>query len=273
MKLRLFVLLVLTSSLPSCSNRGDQQAGGRSIADSSGGTVALGIGSPRSYQPTSATGSGAIAGTISLSGTPRDSIVAVGKDSKLCGDSANVADMSSVANTLVWIDGISTGKPLPDARRETLTIENCQIDPRVTAVVTKSTINIFSRDRVAHGPRFYREGASEPIASLHTVDAGQVVPSEKIASAPGIVEVRCDEHPFVRAYVAVFDHPYFAVTDEKGAFKIDGLPPGTYTVKLWHEGLAKPAAQRVVVGPNGTSRLDVALTLDAGTAAPSTVGR
>ena len=114
---------------------------------------------------------------------------------------------------------------------------------------------------MAHGPTFYREGGAEPIEHIHTVDAGQLVPSEKIASLPGIIEVRCSEHPFARAYIAVFDHPYFAVTDERGAFKIDSLPPGTYTVKVWHERLAKPVEQRVVVAPGGSGRLDLSLAL------------
>ena len=266
MKLKLFFVVALLSSLPACSERSDaavpRGARGR-IVDSSGGTVALGIGSGNAYS-TSRTASGAISGTISLQGTPRDSIVAVGRDAKLCGDSAHVHETltngTSLANALVWIDDISAGKPFPDERRQTLTIDRCRFEPRVMAVVTKSTINVFSKDKVAHGARFFREGAEQPVETIHTVDEGQIVPSEKIAAQPGIVEVRCSEHPFARAYIAVFDHPYFAVTDAHGAFTIDGLPPGTYTVKVWHERLVKPVEQRVVVGPNGASRLDAALT-------------
>jgi hypothetical protein len=268
MKLKLFGLFALLSSLATCSDRGDAGARGRNtVVDSSGGTVALGIGTPRVYRPaaTTATAAGAISGKISLEGVARDSVVAVGRDAKVCGDSAAIVETEAkgngLASVLVWVDGITSGKPLPEVRRETLTIEKCRFEPRVMAVVTKSTINVFSRDRVAHGPQFYREGAAHPIEEIHTVDAGQVVPTEKIASVPGIVEVRCSEHSFARAYIAVFDHPYFAVTDEKGAFKIDGLPAGTYNVKVWQERLMKPVDQRVVIGPDGVGRLDLALAL------------
>jgi len=257
-------IFALLSSLPACSGQSDAaQAQGQNrgrIVDSSAGTVALGITSRTAYRPGAAAG-GALAGTITLQGAAADSVVAVGKDANYCGDSATVRDVDSPANSLVWIDDIATGKPFPDVRRETLTIEKCRFEPRVMAVVKKSTINIFSRDKVGHGPKFYREGAGEPIESVHTVDAGQVVPSEKIAAEPGIVEVRCDEHPFARGYIAVFDHPYFAVTDEKGAFRIDGLPQGTYNVKVWHEGMERPAVQRVAVGPTGEARLDATLAL------------
>lgn len=231
--------------------------------DSSGGTVALGI-KKLAYRP-SAAGAGAVAGVVRLQGEAGDSIVPVTKDARFCGDSANVhevlAENGNLANALVWVDGITGGKPLPEMRRETLTIDKCRFEPRVTAVVTGSTINVFSRDRVAHGPKFYREGATEPVAEIHTVDAGQVVPSEKIAAAPGIVEVRCAEHPFARAYIAVFDHPYYAITEGDGTFKIDGLPPGTYTVKVWHERLAKPIEQSVVVSAGGVGKLDVQVAL------------
>lgn len=268
MKLKVLLVLAFLSSLPACSERSDAAVPGNSrgrIVDSSGGTVALGIGAGSGYRATGAA-VGAIGGTITLQGVPTaDSLVAVGKDAGLCGDSAAINETSasgtSLANVLVWVDDVSAGKPLPERRRETLTIERCRFEPRMMAVVAKSTINVFSRDKVSHGPKFYREGADEPIESLHTVDAGQVVPSEKIAAKAGIVEVRCAEHPFARAYIAVFEHPYFAITDAQGAFKIDALPPGTYNVKVWHERLAKPIEQRLAVGANGTARLDATVAL------------
>ena len=192
-------------------------------------------------------------------------MVAVGRDAKLCGDSAVVnevaANGNALANALVWVDSVSVGKPLPEVRRETLTIERCRFGPRIMAVVRGSTVNVFSRDQVAHTPVFYREGNAEPVDQMHTVDDGQVIPSEKIARQSGVVEVRCKLHPFARAYIAVFDHPYFAITDAQGAFTIDGLPPGTYNVKVWHERLEKPMVQRVVVGPGGVARLDASLAL------------
>jgi hypothetical protein len=267
MKLSLLGLFVLLSSLAACANGGDAGARGRrgTVVDSSAGTVVLGLGTTRSYRPVATAATGSISGTIGLQGIARDSVVAVGRDAKVCGDSAAVVqtDISGngLANVLVWVEGVTSGKPLPEVRRETLTIEKCRFEPRVMAVVAGSTVNVFSRDRVAHGPRFYREGAAEPIEEIRTVDAGQVVPSEKIAREPGIIEVRCSEHPFARAFIAVFDHPYFAVTDEKGAFKIDGLPAGTYTVKVWQERLAKPVEQRVVVGQGGVGQLNVSLAL------------
>jgi len=261
-------LFLFLSSLPACSDNSAAAALRNSrIVDSSAGTVALGIGGEKAYRPTALTGTGAIAGAITIQSAARDSVVAVIRDANLCGDSAKVTETSagatggSLANVLVWVEGMASGKPLPEIRRERLTIEHCRFEPRVLAVPTGTTINVMSRDRATFTSRFYREGAGEPVDQIHTVDAGQVVPSEKIADKAGLVEVRSTQHPWVRAYIGVFDHPYFAVTDARGVFTIDSLPPGTYTVKVWHERLDTPMEQRVVVGPGGASRLDLALAL------------
>lgn len=272
MKCQLLLALAFLSPLPACSTENSDAAipfKRTTMKDSSSGTVTLGI-APSRYRPNGVAvngGAGSISGTIALGGgvVLKDSVVAVGRDAKLCGDSAVVsvveANGGSLANALVWVDSIPAGKPLPELRRETLTIEHCRFGPRIMAVVRGSTVNVFSRDPIAHTPVFYREGKGEPVDQMHTVDDGQVVPSEKIARQSGIVEARCKLHPFARAYIAVFDHPYFAVTDASGHFTIDGLPPGTYNVKVWHERLDKPVVQRVVVGPGGTSRLDASLAL------------
>jgi len=166
----------------------------------------------------------------------------------------------AVPNALVWIDSMTTGKPLPEERRQTYNVDSGGFEPRVLAVVSPSTINVFSRHRGSHNVRFYRQG-NGAVDSVRTVDEGEVVPSERIAAVPGIVEVRDAAMPSARGYIAAFNHPYFAVTDARGAFTIDGLAPGTYTVKVWHEGMTEPVAQRVVVDGGGTGRVDVQLGL------------
>lgn len=265
-KFKLVGAFLLFGSLAACSGDAALPRGARGdVVDSSAGTVALGI-RVGTYRPAVLGANGSIAGSISLAGTPADdSTVAVNGDSMLCGDSASVTQTSSdggaLGNVLVWIEGVTSGKSLPEVRRETLTIENCAFRPRLMAVASGTTINLLSRDHTTYTSRFYREGAGVPVDEIHMVDAGQVVPSEKIAGKPGIVEARRTQHPWARAYIAVFDHPYFAVTNERGDFTIDSLPPGTYTAKVWHERLEKPVEQRVVVTPSGTARIDAALTL------------
>jgi hypothetical protein len=272
-KLSIAGIFLLSSVLACSGGEAATLRGARgAVKDSSAGTVALGLGTPVAYRPAAAaTGTGAsLAGTITLkprSAPPKpDSLIAVNRDQKTCGDSVRLTDIpangSTLGNTLVWIDGVTSGKPLPELRRDRLVIQNCQFEPRVMAVPIGTTINIFSADGIEHDARFYREAAGDPIDEVRTFNYGSVVPSEKIAKAPGIVEVRSRLRPYARGYVAVFNHPYYAVTDANGVFKIEGLPGGTYTVKVWHEGLTKPTEQRVTIAPNGSGRLDVALPLE-----------
>jgi hypothetical protein len=262
MKLSIAGLLLLSSLLPACSDSGEaaEAPGGRGRTESvSGGTVALGI-QQLTYRPMAVGTTAALAGTLQVDTLARDSVVAVTRDQKICGDSATVTQ-AAVAGALIWVDGINAGKPLPEVRRQQIVLERCRFSPRVLAVVSGTTINVLSQDRAVITSRFYREGAPEPVAEIHTVDAGQVVPSERIADKPGMVEIRTVQHPWSRGYIAVFDHPYFAVSDDQGRFTISDLPPGTYTVKVWKERMAQPTEQRVVVGPGGAGRLDLTLAV------------
>ncbi|MEX2178411.1 MAG: carboxypeptidase regulatory-like domain-containing protein [Gemmatimonadaceae bacterium] len=256
-------LLALLSSLLACGDRASRDAG--RIEDSSAGTVSLGLGTRQPYRAVAVGTPASLAGTVLVRGQLNDSIVGTGVDPRTCGDSATVREVlardSSLANALVWVDGITSGKPLPTLRRATLTFERCRVLPRVLAVTAGTTVNVFANDPVAHDVRFYRESRGEPVARVQTFDAGQVVPSETIADESGIVEARCTRHPWVRGYIAVFEHPYFALTDERGAFIIEGLPAGSHTVKVWHEGLEQPLVRQVTIGAGGSGRLNVTLAL------------
>jgi hypothetical protein len=65
------------------------------------------------------------------------------------------------------------------------------------------------------------------------------------------IPVKCNIHPWMRSYIAVFKHPYFAVTDKNGNFELKNLPPGTYTIKAWHEKLGT-AIQKVIIDASET---------------------
>ena len=66
-------------------------------------------------------------------------------------------------------------------------------------------------------------------------DPGQLVPSSKALAKPGLVEIRDDKHPWIRAFVAVAPHPFVSVTDVDGKFLFEGVPSGTYQLVVWHE--------------------------------------
>lgn len=253
------------SSLQGCSDRTAAAVPAeKATVETSEGAVLPRFDDARRYRPLTLSAVGSVGGTISLQGAVADSTVRVPREG-LCADTAAAADTAVAtgprAGVLVWIDGVAAGKALPEKRRETLTIEHCRFVPRVLPVLRGTTINVLSRDRLTHQLRFARVDADAPAVEIRTMDAGQVVPSEQIAERTGLVEARDEHRPWVRGYVAVFDHPYFGVTDAHGAFKIESLPPGTYTLKVWHERLNQPDEQRVVIAPGGMGQLELTLTL------------
>jgi Carboxypeptidase regulatory-like domain len=165
----------------------------------------------------------------------------------------------TLANTLVWIANVKTGKPLPMEKRADLSSENCLLDPRVQAVVVGTTLNVINDDKALHRLVFTKLGTHDTLTVTPFFNAGQMVASERLAKAPGIVEVRCAQHPATRAYIAVFDHPYFAVTEKDGSFKIDSLPPGNYRMMVWREGAAKPVEQQIQITTGGVAKVDLML--------------
>ena len=67
--------------------------------------------------------------------------------------------------------------------------------------------------------------------------------------------IKCDVHPWMNAWTAVFDHPYFSVTSNDGSFTIENLPAGTYDVEIWHERLGTQTSS-VTVGENASASVD-----------------
>jgi len=138
------------------------------------------------------------------------------------------------------------GHAVMDQRNETFV-------PHVLAITTGTTVDFPNSDRFYHNvfslsktARFdlgrYAAGHSRPIRFDH----------------PGIVRVFCDIHSHMNAFILVFSHPFFAMTDEEGRYRIEGVPPGTYNVVAWNEGTASEP-RPVTVPDGGVAELDFTL--------------
>ena len=215
------------------------------------------------YSVTEVVSPGRLTGTVTVAGDiPADSIVRPTSDVTTCGaeltDAAIEHDGPSLGGAVVWLEGLRTGKPLPLVRRYDVVNEGCLIAPRIQAAIVGGTLNIRSLDPVTHRTRLIRQGMDKPVALVTETDEGQVVPLDHALDTPGQIEVRCDPHPWTRGFIAVFDHPYFAVTTTNGGFAFDSVPPGTYTVRVWHERLGT-VSREVVVPPDGVVSVDLEL--------------
>ncbi len=155
--------------------------------------------------------------------------------------------------------GIANGKAFAEDKRAELASDQCALEPRVIAMATGTTVNVVNYDRALHTLIFMRAPSRDTLTKMPFFNAGQVVASERLAAHPGLVQVTCAQHPWMHATIAVFGHPYYAVTDTSGRFTIDSLPPGTYTVQAWTQGLARPKSQRITINAGGLARVDMDL--------------
>ncbi len=216
-------------------------------------------GNAPSYVTIDVTRGGRIAGRIEAGNdAPIDSIVRPGSDHDVCGtafvDSTIRRTDGGVADAVVWLTDARSGKPLPLARRFELEHRRCRLLPRVQAVIAGGTLNLLSNDRAQHQSRFIRSAGAATVAVVGQYDDGQVVPLEEVLAYPGRIEVRCDRHPWTRAWLLAFDHPYYAITDRNGTFAMDSIPIGRYRLMSWHERLGV-VEREVVVRADSTTAI------------------
>lgn len=144
-----------------------------------------------------------------------------------------VGDDGGLGNVFVYVStGIDEDFPAPPEPR-VLDQRGCVYTPHVVGVQSGQYLEFHNSDRTMHNlhtrPRF-----SRPMNRGHVQGAGPI--RTRFVEPEIMVEVTCDVHGWMKAYVGVVDHPYFAVTREDGTFSFPTrLPPGTYTVTAWHE--------------------------------------
>ena len=164
-----------------------------------------------------------------------------------------------LGGAVVWLADVRAGKALPLERRYALTIANCEYAPRVQAVLAGGTLNVLSEEEVPHRTSLVRQASRDTTDVVRQFLAGQLVPVRDAIAQAGLVEVACERHGWSRAWVAVFDHPYHAVTGADGAFSLPQVPPGDYTLMAWHPGLGR-SEQRVTITGGGTATVELRLS-------------
>ncbi len=200
----------------------------------------LGLG--QGYQVVTVAHGGTIAGTVKWSGPmPHLARMTIFKDQQICDpDSAKTRDLDrlvvgpqdGVANTVVFLRNISSGKPmdLPE-RRRFLDQKHCRYEPHVLLVPASGTLHMKSSDAVLH--TIHMEGAA-------TYNLPFPFPDKVISRdmpVAGLVSLKCNGgHTWMNAEMMVVPHPYYAVTDEAGKFELSQVPPGKYEIIAWHEG-------------------------------------
>ncbi|MBT8365333.1 MAG: hypothetical protein KJP23_11570 [Deltaproteobacteria bacterium] len=179
-----------------------------------------------------------------------------------------VKGLRSPANVLVYLTKAPSGSMDLSKTNFVMDQRNLEFIPHVLPVLVGSTVQFPNNDKVDHNIFSMSRTKKFNLGSYKPGDSKAV-----LFDKPGIVELRCDVHAEMAAYILVMKNPYFAVTDKNGHFEIldssyfkqaglegaTGLLPGKYFIKTWHEKL-KTQKKAIVVAEHGEVTIQLGLS-------------
>lgn len=191
---------------------------------------------------------GMISGEVKFAGTPpAPEKIAATKDQEVCGKTEKVNEALLVGpnkglqNAVVSITNIQKGKKMP-TEGATLDQKDCRYTPHVLLSPAGADVTILNSDGILHNIHTY----STKNPSFNKAQPKFKKEMKEKFAQPEAVKLTCDAHGWMNGWLIVQDHPYYAVTDANGAFKIADVPPGDYELKFWHETLGE-TTQKVSV--------------------------
>jgi len=247
------------------ASAGDEQAaGGEAMAeapqDPEAGTEAI-----KALQKGSATLTGTITYVGQVPNLPpidmnADPVCASKHDGSVPNETLVLGDGNTVANIFVQVkDSFAQGDYPAPSTPVVIDQRGCLYHPHVVGVLAGQPLQFWNSDAILHNvhgtPEANREFNLGMPGTLHDKSVTLNTPEE-------FVHVKCDVHPWMKAFVAVMTHPYFDVTGKDGTYSIK-VPPGTYTVEAWHEKLGT-RTQEVTVGDGETATVDFQLDVPKG---------
>jgi len=205
---------------------------------------------------------GTIEGHVRLAGKlPGNAVIRMGMDPK-CADINRGRQVvqeefalekdGSLGNVFVKLAGEFPATPVP-ADVVLLDQTDCLFAPRVVGARVGQTLRFENSDPLLHNVH----GISATTNNWNVAQPVQGMKSDvELAAEDGMLQIKCDVHRWMNAWIGVVDHPYFAVSDRTGSFTIHDVPAGQHTVVAWHEKLGS-LEQKVGVTPGGTAEVEL----------------
>ena len=168
-------------------------------------------------------------------------------------DAISVNPNGTLSDVFVYVkSGLEGKKFAVPATPVTIDQKGCWFHPHVIGIQTGQGLSVTNSDPVTHN--------IHPLAQInrewnHSQGSGDAPLARKFTKPEVMIRVKCNIHSWMRAYIGVLDHPYFAVTGADGSFEIPNLPPGDYVIAAWQETLGAQD-QKITVTPAGTIEAD-----------------
>ncbi len=213
---------------------------------------------------------GTITGTVTFDGKPpalkplsmdADPVCAKKHTAPVPNEMLALGGGNTMGNILVFVSkGVPAGKTWPVPKTPVVLDQNgCVYKPHVMGIMVGQTYRILNSDGVLHNihtlPKVnaaFNKGMPPTLKEATTV----------FSKPEEVFHIKCDVHPWMSAYMAVFTHPFFSATATDGKFTIAGLDPGTYEITAWHERLGAQTAS-VTVGATDTKTQNFKFALPA----------
>jgi plastocyanin len=200
----------------------------------------------------------AIRGVVVNAGpVPERKQIPINIDQYVCGknresDELDVGPNRGIRWAVVSLQVAPPGpRPEPPSKPVQMDQQQCVYIPRVVVVPVGGTVEFLNSDRLLHN---LHSVSTENPTFNRTQPKGRTIPV--VFKKPETVRVDCDLHTWMRAWVVVAEHPFYAVTGANGEFVLDNVPPGKYTLKIWQEALGI-VTREVTVGDKDTTGVTV----------------
>jgi plastocyanin len=228
------------------------------------------------YEEVAVADGGVVSGVVKFVGAaPKLEPIAVNKNRDVCGDKKPSEALvmgagGGVKGSVILIEGVTRGKK--SKGDVVIDNHNCLFVSHVSAAMAGDRVRVRNSDSVLHNTHGFL--GKPTVFNLALPNRGQMIDITKRLAKTGAVHVLCDAHPHMFGWLVVHDSPYVAVTDDHGAFRIDGLPSGVWKVTMWHEGFrpkgvdkdGRPAydeprtvTKEITLAPRGTATVEFEL--------------
>ncbi len=226
--------------------------------------VAVALAQTDSYEEGEVKDGGSVVGQVTFTGTaPPSERLVVSTDTEVCGKETLsrallVGADGGVKNAVANLRRIPRGKKWED-REYTLGQSACRFEPHVLLFRDDADLHILNGDRIAHGVRSYGRDSVFNVGQPKFVEKLLVENFTARVSEQKVIRIGCDLHPWMKSYIVLQKHPYYALSDDSGSFQLTDVPPGQYELELWHETLGE-RVKKITVEPNG----ETAVTFELG---------